>query len=79
MDQFFIDHAQDDVIAEWYGLHLDKGESIEKYIDQSWDLHLKACVFKEIGFQAQKHQYCAGLPEDMRAYVNAKIQQQFLV
>ena len=35
-------------------------------------LHLKACVFEEIGFQAQKHQYCAGLLEDMKASVNAQ-------
>ena len=65
MDQFLTDHAQDDIIAEWRGLHLKKGESIKKYIDRFWDLHLKACVFEEISFQAQKHQYCAGLPEDM--------------
>ena len=51
---------------------MDKGEPIKKYIDKFWDLHLKACVFEDIGFHAQKQQYCAGLPEDMRAYINAQ-------
>ena len=45
MKQFLTSHAQDDVIAEWHGLHMEKGESIKKYIDRFWDLHLKACVF----------------------------------
>ena len=51
MDQFLTDHAQDDIIAKWRGLHLKKGKSIKKYIDHFWDLHLKACVFEEIGFK----------------------------
>ena len=72
MHQFLTSHAQDDVIAEWHGLHMEKGESIKKYIDRFWDLHLKACVFEDIGFSATKSQYCAGLPEDMRAYINAQ-------
>ena len=54
MTQFLIEHAQDDVMAEWRSLHLEKGESINKYIDRFWDLYLKACVFEEMGFPAQK-------------------------
>ncbi len=72
MNQFLTEHAQDDVMAEWRSLYLEKGETINKYIDRFWDLYLKACVFEEMGFQTQKQQYCAGLPEDMRAYVNAQ-------
>ena len=45
MHQFSTSHAQDDVIAEWQDLHMEKGESIKKYIDHFWDLYLKACVF----------------------------------
>ena len=51
---------------------MEKGESIKKYIDRFWDLHLKACVFEYIGFGATKSQYCAGLPEDMQTYINAQ-------
>ena len=72
MKQFLTSHAQDDVIAEWHGLHMEKGEPIKKYIDRFWDLNLKACVFEDIGFKATKSQYCAGLPVDMRAYINAQ-------
>ena len=32
----------------WWGLKLDKGETIQKYIEKFWDLHLKATVFKKI-------------------------------
>ena len=72
MTQFLTDHAKDDVLTAWRGLQLEANEPIKKYIDKFWDLHLKACVFEDIGFHAQKQQYCAGLPEDMRAYINAQ-------
>ena len=45
---------------------------MKKYIDKFLDLHLKACVFEDVGFQEHKQQYCAGLPEDMRTYINAQ-------
>ena len=80
MKQFLMDHAAlDDVLAEWRSLHLDKGEPIKKYINRFWDLHFKACVFEEIGFQAQKHQYVADLLEDMHAYINAQNPRIILV
>ena len=72
MTQFLTDDAKDDTLTAWRGLKLEKGESIKKYIDKFWDLHLKACVFEDINFQSQKQQYCAGLPEDMRAYIYAQ-------
>ena len=72
MKQFLTNHAQDDLLAKWRSLQLDKGESIKKFIDWFWDLCLKACVFEEIGFQTQKQKYCVGLPKDMRAYINAQ-------
>lgn len=72
MKQFLTKHAQDDICAKWRSLHLDKGDPIKKYIDQLWDLHLKACIFEEIGFHAQKPQHCGGLLEDMHAHINAQ-------
>ena len=72
MRQFLTDQAKDDVLTAWRALKFEKGESIQKYVDKFWDLHLKATVFKRIDFSEQKQQYCAGLSEDMRAYVNAQ-------
>ena len=72
MKKFLTKHAEDNVMVEWCGLHLKKGEPIKKYIDRFWDLHLKTCIFKDIGFHAQKQQYCAGFPKDMLAYINAQ-------
>ena len=72
MAYFLTEHAQDDVLIKWRGLHLNKGKPIKKYIYRFWNLHLKAYVFEEIGFQAQKQQYCARIPKDMIAYINAQ-------
>ena len=72
MNQFLTNQAKDDVLAAWRGLKLDKGETIQKYIDKFWDLHVKATVFKKIDFSKQNQQFCAGLNEDMKAYVNAQ-------
>ena len=47
-------------------------ESIQKYVDKFWDAHLKATVFKRIEFAKQNQQFCAGLLEDLKAYVNAQ-------
>ena len=60
MKQFLTDGVEDEVLTAWRGLKLDKGEPMKKYIDKFWD------------FQEQKQQYCAGLPEDMRTYINAQ-------
>ncbi|MCO5547351.1 hypothetical protein L7F22_000800 [Adiantum nelumboides] len=70
MKQFFTEDAKDEVLTAWRGLKLEKGESIQQYINKFWDLHLKAIVFKKIDFAEQRQQYCAGLTEDIRAYVN---------
>ena len=72
MRQFLTDDAKDDVLTAWRGLKLEKGESMQKYVDKFWDRHLKATVFKRIDFSEQKQQFCAGLPDDMRGYVNAQ-------
>ena len=72
MNQFLIDQAKDDVLTAWRGLKLDKGETIQKYTNKFWNLHLKATVFKKIDFSEQKQQFCTGLNEDMKAYVNAQ-------
>ena len=49
-----IDQGKDDVLTAWQGLKLEKGESMQKYIDKFWDLHLKQIVYKKIDFFEQK-------------------------
>ena len=72
MKQFLIDQAKDDVFTQWRGLKPEKGETMQRYTDKFWDLHLKAMVYKKINFSEQKQQYYAGLNEDMKTYINAQ-------
>ena len=72
MKQFLTDQAKDDVLTAWQGLKLEKGETMQKYIDIFWDLHLKAIVYKKIDFSKHKQQNCAGLNKDMKTYINAQ-------
>ena len=72
MKQVLTNQAKDDVLTDWWGLKLKKGESMQKCIDKFWDLHLKATVYKKIDFSEQKQQYCAGLNEDMKTYINGQ-------
>ncbi|MCO5548754.1 hypothetical protein L7F22_002215 [Adiantum nelumboides] len=72
MKQFLSSDAKDKVLTEWRSLKLTPYESIHKYVDKFWDLHLKATVYKKIDFEEQKQQFCAGLPEDMNEYVNSQ-------
>ncbi|MCO5607079.1 hypothetical protein L7F22_061271 [Adiantum nelumboides] len=72
MKQFLSSDAKDKVLTEWQSLKLTPYESIQKYVDKFWDLHLKATVYKKIDFEEQKQQFCAGLPEDMNEYVNSQ-------
>ncbi|MCO5557320.1 hypothetical protein L7F22_010881 [Adiantum nelumboides] len=72
MKQFLASDAKDKVLTEWRSLKLSPYESIHKYVDKFWDLHLKATVYKKIDFEEQKQQFCAGLPEDMNEYVNSQ-------
>ncbi|MCO5608741.1 hypothetical protein L7F22_062956 [Adiantum nelumboides] len=72
MKQFLASDAKDKVLTEWRSLKLSPYESIHKYVDKFWDLHLKAIVYKKIDFEEQKQQFCAGLPEDMNEYVNSQ-------
>ena len=51
MKQFLTDGVEDEVLTAWRGLKLEKGEPMKKYIDKFWDLHLKAFVFEDVGFQ----------------------------
>ncbi|MCO5554482.1 hypothetical protein L7F22_008011 [Adiantum nelumboides] len=70
--QFLSSDAKDKVLTEWQSLKLTPYESIHKYVDKFWDLHLKATIYKKIDFEEQKQQFCAGLPEDMNKYVNSQ-------
>ncbi|MCO5600350.1 hypothetical protein L7F22_054461 [Adiantum nelumboides] len=72
MKQFLSSDAKDKVLTEWRSLKLTPHESIQKYVDKFWDLHLKATVYRKIDFEEQKQQFCAGLPEDMNEYVNSQ-------
>ncbi|MCO5575299.1 hypothetical protein L7F22_029099 [Adiantum nelumboides] len=72
MKQFLARDAKDKVLTEWRSLNLSPNESIQKYVDKFWDLHLKATVYKKIDFEEQKQQFSAGLLEDMNEYVNSQ-------
>ncbi|MCO5574911.1 hypothetical protein L7F22_028706 [Adiantum nelumboides] len=72
MKQFLASNAKDKALTEWRSLKLSPYESIHKYVDKFWDLHLKATVYKKIDFEEQKQHFCAGLPEDMNEYVNSQ-------
>ena len=72
MKQFLPKGAKDEVLTAWRSFKLEEGESIQKCIEKFWDLHLKSTVFSKIDFSEQKQQFGVGLPEDMRAYVNAQ-------
>ncbi|MCO5569414.1 hypothetical protein L7F22_023126 [Adiantum nelumboides] len=69
MKQFLASDTKDKVLTEWRSLKLSPYESIHKYVDKFWDLHLKATVYKKMDFEEQKQQFCVGLPEDMNEYV----------
>ena len=58
MKQFLTKEAKDDVLTQWRGLKLKKGEYMQRYIDKFWDLHFKATIYKKIDFSEQKQQYC---------------------
>ena len=72
MNQFLTKEAKDDVLTAWKSLKLEQGETIQRYVDKFWDLHLKVIVFIRIDFLEQKQQFCVGLPNDVKAYVNAQ-------
>ncbi|MCO5568819.1 hypothetical protein L7F22_022520 [Adiantum nelumboides] len=72
MKQFLSSNAKDKVLTEWQTLKLTPFESIHKYVNKFWDLHLKAIVYKKIDFEEQKQQFCTGLPENMNEYVNSQ-------
>ena len=44
MKQFLTANAKNDVLTSWRGLKLEKGESMQRYVDKFWNLHLKAVV-----------------------------------
>ena len=70
MKQFLTREAEDQVLTEWISLKMLLHESINKYIDKFWDLHLKVTVFRKIDFTEKKQQFLGGLPEEMNKYIN---------
>ncbi|MCO5564104.1 hypothetical protein L7F22_017760 [Adiantum nelumboides] len=71
MKQFLDDDAEDNVLTAWRSLKFKEGESLQNYIEKFWDTCLKATVYRNINFLEKRQQFCAGLPEDMRTYVQA--------
>ncbi|MCO5577492.1 hypothetical protein L7F22_031323 [Adiantum nelumboides] len=71
MKQFLDDDAEDNVLTAWHSLKFKEGESLQNYIEKFWDTCLKATVYRNINFSEKRQQFCAGLPEDMRTYVQA--------
>ena len=69
MKKFLTRNVRDDVLTAWRWLKLDKGETIQQYVNKFWDLHLKDSVFENVEFLEQRKQYCAGLPNDVCLYI----------
>lgn len=55
MSQLLIDEANDDVPLTCLGLKLEKGDTIQMYVDIFWDSHIKATIFKRIMFSEKGH------------------------
>ncbi|MCO5581986.1 hypothetical protein L7F22_035875 [Adiantum nelumboides] len=72
MKQFLSHGTSNQVLTAWQSLKLEEGESIQSYVEKFWDLHLKVTVYKRSNFSKQKQQFCDGLPEEWREYVNAQ-------
>ena len=51
---------------------MNKNKPIQKYVEHFWDVNLKAMVYKRINFDEQKQQYCAGLMDEIREYVQVQ-------
>ena len=72
MKKFLPSDAKDKVLTEWRSLNLLPNETIQKYVDKFWNLHLKATVFQKVELSEQKQQFCAVLHEEMAEYVNSQ-------
>ena len=72
LKQFLYEEARNEVLTTWRSLKLNKNEPVQKYVDRFWDANLKAMVYQNIDFSEQKQQYCAGLPQEIRDYVQAQ-------
>ena len=57
MQQFLDDSAPNDVIPAWQSLTFEKGETIQKYVDRFWSLHLKSIVLRELILQSMNNNF----------------------
>lgn len=65
MKQFLTSDVRDDVLTASRGLKMDKGETIQQYIEKFWDLHLKDFVFENIEFSTTRMSLmCALSPQN---------------
>ena len=53
-------------------------ESIHKYIEKFWELHLKDFLYKRINFEEKKQQLYIGITEEMSEYANSQDLKPFL-
>ena len=54
LKKFLPSDAKDKVLTEWRSLRMQPQETIQRYVDKFWDLHLKATIYKRIDFTEQK-------------------------
>ena len=72
LKQFLEPDAKDEVLTTWRSLKMNKNKPIQKYVEHFWDANLKAMVYKRINFAEKRQQYCAGLTDEICAYVQAQ-------
>ena len=47
-------------------------ESIHRYIEKSWELHLQASIYKRIDFEEQKQYFYISIIKEAIEYVNSQ-------
>ena len=69
LKQFLEPETKDKVVTTWQSLKMNKNKPTQKYVERFWDANLKAMVYKRLDFAEQRQQYCAGLMDEIRGYV----------
>ena len=72
MKQFLPSDAKDKVLTQWRSLRMQPQETMQRYIEKFYELHLKAIIYKKIDFAKQKQQFFAGLSKEVSEYVNSQ-------
>ena len=72
MKQFLAINTKIKVLIKWQSLNMVPYESIHRYTEKFWELHLKASIYQRILFEEQKQQFCANITEEMSEYVKSQ-------